>query len=340
MAEASIDFPTGKADDVTFARSMVPAILPEVSRALPRTLTCTRSTIHTALGDYAIGGENGDAYPRMALRADGKAGPAIYLATSPAAPGKFALVVHPQNGLTIAKRFYNGIPTDARLADDIRAALADDDGVMAFDAEQQGVRYFFAPPGDIPPPVESGALADGTQFEAGPQILISAAGDPHLLDPGSYRHKPSGFACPSTFDGLAVLLMSIEPNAGSLVCSYRAGTDLRYREDDPIRYQVTLFKSPSGETARSVFEQLTAAARNQLRITGDHRPPLAAGRAPAPQFVGYWDTADAGVQGVWVGQAGGWIIFLRAQYAPSAANDAEAGKIAQILFTQAGKQIR
>jgi hypothetical protein len=337
--DAPIAFPRNDAGDVQFARSMVPVMLPDVSGALPPALTCTRSTVSTALGDYAIGGENGEPFPRMALRADGKAGAVAYLAASPDAAGIFALVVR-QGSLTIIKRFYAGIPTDQRLADDIRVALADSVGIMAFDAKRKMVSYSFAPPGGVPPPLKPESPANGTSVAAGPQILIAGSGDPRLLDmAGGMRHTPSGFACPENFDGLPVLLMSIDPRTDTLSCSYRAGTELRFREDDPIRYQITLIKAP-GETPRGVFDQLTASARAGLRIKGDHAPPLATGPAPAPEFVAYWDTEDAGVQGVWVGKAGGWIVWLRAQYPPSAANDAEAGKVAQALFTQAGKQVR
>jgi len=339
VVDAAIAFPRNDAGDVPFARSMVAVMLPDISGAVPKALTCIRSTVSTALGDYAVGGENDDAFPRLALRADGKAGPVAYLAASRDAAGVFALVVH-EGSLTIIKRFYPGIPTDQRLADDLRAALADKAGIMSFDAERKMVSYAFAPPGGVPPPMESGSRADGTSAAAGPQILILSSGDPRLLDmAGGKRHAPSGFACPETFDGLAVLLMSIDPRTDYLACSYRAGTELRFRKDDPIRYQITLIKAP-GETPRGVFDQLTASARAGLRIKGEHAPPLAIGPAPAPAFVAYWDTEDAGVQGVWVGKAGGWIIWLRAQYPPSPANDAEAGKVAQTLFTQAAKQIR
>ena len=338
-ADAPIAFPRNEAADVQFARSMVPVMLPDVSGALPSALTCTRSTVSTALGDYAIGGENGEAFPRMALRADGKAGPIVYLAASRDAPGIFALVVR-HGSLATIKRFYTGVPTDQRLANDIRAALADKAGIMSFDAERKMVSYSFAPPGGVPSPLKPESRANGTSVAAGPQILIAGTGDPRLLDmAGGMRHKPSGFACPERFDGLPVLLMSIDPRTDTLSCDYRAGTELRFREDDPIRYQITLIKAP-GETPRGIFDQLTASARAGLRIKGDHAPPLATGPAPAPEFVAYWDTEDAGVQGVWVGEAGGWILWLRAQYPPSPANDAEAGKVAQALFSQAGKQVR
>lgn len=337
--DAPIAFPRNDAGDVLFARSMVAVMLPDISGALPSTLSCTRSTVSTALGDYAIGGENDDAFPRMALRADGKVGPVAYLAASRDAAGLFALVVR-DGSLTTIKRFYPGIPTDRRLADDVRAALADKSGIMSFDAERKMVSYAFAPPGGVPPATLQ-QLADGTGVAAGPQILIEGSGDPRLLDMADgKRHTPSGFACPETFDGLAVLLMSIDPRIETLSCSYRAGSELRFREDDPIRYQITLIKASPGETPRGIFDELAASARASLRIKGEHAPPLAVGAAPAPEFVAYWDTEDAGVQGVWVGRAGGWIISLRAQYPPSPANDIEAGKVAQTLFSLARKQIR
>jgi len=337
--DAPIPFPKNEAGDVPFARSMVAAMIPDISAAPPPVLTCSRSTVSTALGDYAIGGETGEAFPRIALRADGKAGPVAYLAVSPDAPGIFALVVR-QDSLTTIKRFYMGIPTDQRLADDIGAALADKAGIMTFDAKRKAVSYVFAPPGGVPPPAEPGSHPRGTSTGAGPQILIAGSGDPRLLDMASgMKHKPSGFACPERFDGLPVLLMSIDPGADSLSCSYRAGTELRFREDDPIRYEITLIKA-AGETPRGVFDELTASARTGLRITGDHAPPLAIGPAPAPAFVAYWDTENDGVQGVWVGKAGGWIVWLRAQYPPSAATDAEAGKVAQTLFADVGRQVR
>lgn len=341
VADAPITFPKNEASDVPFARSMVPVMLPNVSDALPPTLTCTRATVTTALGDYVIGGENEDAFPRMALRADGKVGPIVYIAASPAAPGIFALVVHQLGSLTTIKRFYAEVPTDKRLADDIRAALADDVGVMSYEPAREMVHYLFAPTGGVPPPVAPGLRADGSRVVAGPQFLIASTGDPQLLDmTNGMRHTPSGFACPQTFGGLAVLLMSIDPRTDSVSCNYRAGTDLSYRPADPIRYQINLVKARPGETARSVFDQLSASARAALRIKGDHAPPLAIGRAPAPEFVAYWDTEDAGVQGVWVGHAGSWIVWLRAQYPLSPANDVEAGKLAQILFSQVAAQVR
>ncbi|MEO7687916.1 MAG: hypothetical protein ABIS51_01420 [Sphingomonas sp.] len=338
--DAPIAFPRNDAGDVPFARSMVAVMLPDISGALPSTLSCTRSTVSTALGDYAIGGENDDAFPRMALRADGKMGPVAYLAASRDAAGVFALVVHEGSRTTI-KRFYSGIPTDQRLADDVRAALAGKTGIMSFDAERKTVSYAFAPPGGVPPPLKPGSRPGGTSAAAGPQILIESSGDPRLLDmAGGMKHTPSGFACPETFDSLPVLLMSIDPRIDTLSCSYRAGTELRIRKNDPIRYQITLIKASPGETPRGIFDELAASARASLHIKGEHAPPLAIGSAPAPEFVAYWDTRDTGVQGVWVGRAGGWIISLRAQYPPSPANDAEAGKVAQTLFSLAGKQVR
>jgi hypothetical protein len=337
-ASAPIAFPKHDASDIGFARAMVPVIFPQVSGGLPRTLTCTRTTVRTALGDYVLGGENGEFYPRMAMRADGKAGPVVYLAASPAVPDTFALVVRRKGSPTVVKAFYAGIPTDARLGEDVRAALADDGGIMAFDDAQNTVRYGFAPAGGVPPPVQSGTVGEGVTVTAGPQILVAGSGDPATLD--GTRHKPSGFTCPQTFDGLAVLLMSIDPRKDSLTCQYRAGTDLRYREDDPIRYQISLVRASHGETARGPFDALNAEGRKTLHITGDHAPPLAAGPAPAPEFVAYWDTADAGVQGFWVGKAGRWIVYVRAQYPASAANDAEAGKVAGTLFADAGKQVK
>jgi hypothetical protein len=318
---------------------MVAVMLPDISGALPRALTCIRSMVSTALGDYAIGGENGETFVRLALRADGKAGPVAYLAASRDAAGIFALVVH-QGSLTIIKRFYSGIPTDQRLADDVRAALADKAGIMSFDAERKMVSYAFAPPGGVPPPIESGPRAGGTSAAAGPQVLILSSGDPRLLDmAGGMRHTPSGFACPQSFDGLPVLLMSIDPRTDSLACSYRAGTEPRFREDDPIRYQFTLIKA-GVTTPRDVLDELVASARAEHRPKGDHAPPPAKG----PEYVAYWDTegdgVQGGVQGIWVGKAGGWIVSVRAQYPPSPANDAEAGKLAQILFAAAGKQIQ
>jgi hypothetical protein len=339
VADAPIAFPKNDASDVPFARSMVPVILPYTPAALPAALTCTRATVSTTIGDYVLGGENGEAFPRMALRADGKAGPVVYLAASPAAPGTFALVIHRPGSATILKRFYAAIPTDERLGDDVRAALADDAGLITYDQDRKMVLYGFVPPGGIPPPVEP-VTGAGRRASVGPQIFVAGSGDPRLLDINAMRHIPSGFSCPQTFVGLAVLLKAVDPRADYLSCSYRAGTDLAYRPDDPVRYQLNLIKAPPGETAQSFFDRLTAVGRAAVHIRGDHAPPLAVGPAPAPEFVAYWDTEDSGVQGVWVGHAGGWIVCLRAQYPANPANDAEAGKVAQILFAQVAKQVR
>ena len=165
---------------------------------------------------------------------------------------------------------------------------------------------------ELPPPVESGTRADGTVITAGPQVLISDAGDIRLLDMAAHmRHKPSGFTCPSSFDGLPVLLMTVDPRADYLSCSYRAGTELRYRQDDPIRYHVILAKASAGETPRSLFEAMAADGRAALHITGEHAPPLAPGPAPAPELAVFWDTEDGGVQGLWAGKAGGWIVLMQ-----------------------------
>ncbi|MBX3563124.1 MAG: hypothetical protein KF730_00970 [Sphingomonas sp.] len=181
-------------------------------------------------------------------------------------------------------------------------------------------------------------LPDGTSVVAGPQFMILSSGDPGLLNMNDdMQHTPSGFHCPRRFEGLAVLLMTIEPKADRLTCSYRAGTDLRLRDTDEARYQIVLIRAGSGQTPRSIFDGLVASARAGLRIKGDHLPPLAVGRSPAPLFVAYWDTEGAGVQGVWVYKAGRWIVWLRAQYPPASANDAEAGSIAHILFAEAGR---
>lgn len=330
--EAPIQFPKNEPGDIDFARSMVPVMLPRVLK-IPALPSCTRTTVRTALGDYVIGSENGEAIPRLAVRADGKPGPVVFLAMSPDLPGTMALVVR-QGSLTTIKLFYGGIPTDRRLADDVRTALAGPSGVMSYDADRKIVSYAFVPAGPVPSPVKPSVSVK----TAGPQILVSGAGDFRLLD-GNMRHTPSGFACPQTFDGLQVLLMSIDPRADYLSCDYRSGTDLRFNAEDPVRYSITLIKA-RGATPRSVFEQLTAGARATLRIKGDHTPPLATGPAPAPQFVAYWDTEKDGVQGAWVGQAGRWVIWLRAQYPPSAATDAEAGQVARRLFAAAADQVK
>lgn len=140
---APIAFPKGDASDVAFARSMSAVMFTQILGAPPRTLDCTRMTVRTALGDYWLGGENGQIYSRIAVPADGKGGPIVYLAESPQRRGAYALVVA-QGAVTVAKQFYAGIPTDARLAEDIRAALADDRAIMTFDAEAKMMRYGFA----------------------------------------------------------------------------------------------------------------------------------------------------------------------------------------------------
>ena len=340
-ADASMAFPTNQAADVTLARSMVPVMLPDMSGAAPKSLFCTRMTLSTPAGDYALGGEDGDPFPRVAVPVKGKKGPTVYVAASPAASGTYALVVHGQGGRTIVKRFYAAIPTDQRLAEDVSAALANEDGIMAFDAERRMVAYLFPPPrGVVPPPVESGPLAHAGMSGAGPQIFVLASGDLKLLDVGAgMKHKPSGFACPQTFEGLPVLLMSIDPRSTYLNCNYREGTDLRYREDDKVRYQLALFQAAGKTTPSSIFETIIASDRQTLHIQGDRTPPLATGPAPSPQLVAYWDT-DGGVSGLWVGKAGRWIVVVRSRYRASAANDAEAGKIAQILFAEAAKQLK
>jgi len=338
---APIAFPRNDASDVPFARSMVPVILPDVAGALPAALTCTRSTVRTALGDYVLGGENADAFPRIAMRADGKGGPVAYVVSAPEVSGTFALVVHTQGGTTILKRFYAGIPTDERLADDIRAALADRRGIMAYEAKRQMVQYGFTPTGGFPPPVPSGPRTDGGSVVTGPQIMVLSSGDPQLLDMANgMRHTPSGFACRERFDGAAVLLKTIDPRSDYLSCGYRAGTDLRFREADPVRYQITLIKAPPGATAREIFDKLSASVHGGAHIKGDHLPPLSTGSAPAPEFAAAWDTEGASVQAVWVGKAGDWLAWVLAQYPRSNANDAEAGKIVGALFTQVGEQVR
>lgn len=175
-ADASIPFPNNDAKDVPFARAMAALLRPPVSDALPATLSCTRRTVETRLGRYVIGGENGDAFARLAFRADGKLGAIVYVATSSAAPGMFALVVQ-DHGLTIAKRFYAGVPRDDRLADDIRAALGDNAGIITYDVKRKLVSYSFTPRGG-PPPVESGKQPDGSVMAVGPQILIPSTGNP------------------------------------------------------------------------------------------------------------------------------------------------------------------
>lgn len=340
-ADTPIVFPKNEPGDVAFARSMVPVILPEMTDALPRSPGCTRAVVHTAFGDYAIGGENGDAVPRIAMRTDAKAGPVVYLAASPEAPGVFALVVYARGSLAVVRRFYAAIPSDARLAADVPAVLAEDGGAMAYEPRQKMVTYGFALVGGVPPPVESGPRGDGGSVTAGPQIMILSSGDPRLVNvPDDMRHRPSGFACPSHFEGLAVLLKTIDPQANYLACSYRAGTELRFNPDDPIRYQIMLLRAAHGDTPRRIFDQMVAEGRAALRITGDHPLPLATGAAPAPAFAAFWDTRGDGVQGVWVGKAGRWIVAVRAQYPPGAANDAEAGKVARVLFAEVARQMR
>lgn len=337
---APIAFPKNDPSDIAYARSMTTVMFTEILGAPPRTLDCTRMVVHTALGDYLLGGENNQIYARIAIRADGKAGPILYLAASPERPGTFALVVA-QGSLTVVKLFYAGIPTDARLAEDMRAALAGDRWIMMFDAEAKTVRYGFTPAGGVPPAVQSGSQSESADesvsITAGPQVMVTGADDMRWLE--GMRHKPSGFTCPETFDGLAVLLKHVDGGADSLTCDYRAGTDLTYRESDPIRYRITLRRLSLGENARAAFDRLIADNRGDLHIMGDHAPPLAPGPSPAPQFVAYWDT-EAGVQGLSVGSAGRWTVWVWAKYAPGAANDAEAGKVAGILFDAVAKQLR
>ena len=344
IAEATMPFPKNDEGDVAFARSMVPAVLPETTSALPKAVSCTRSTVKTPLGDYLLGGENGDAFPRLAMRADGKPGPIVYVAGSPLAERALALVVYTPGGLANVKRFYPAPPTDKRLAEDIAAALAGDDAaIMTFDASLRMVRYGFIPRGSMPPPVQPGVLPGGGKLNAGPRVMIAGAPDASLLDMSNgIRHRPSGFTCPQTFDGLPVLLMSIEPQQDSLSCRYRVSPGLSPQPGERMRYKITLTRAP-GQTPRSVFDNLTAGARPRLKITGDRPAPLAPGPAPAPQYVAYWNTdSERGpeVQGLWVGQAGAWITEVRAQYPPTPANDAEAGKVARTLFEQVARQVR
>jgi hypothetical protein len=340
-AESSIAFPKNEPGDVPFARSMASVMLPNTTRDVPDSLSCTRRAVHTAQGDYLLGGENGEPFPRMALPADGKGDRLVYVAPSPAAPATFALVVLHRDSTAVVTRFYAGVPTDALLAADIPAALADDEGIMRYDADRNMVLYAFTPAGGVPPPVMSGRQADGSEVTAGPQIGIATEGDSSTLDiEGGLMHKPSGFACPQTFPQLAASLKSIDPRKNSLACSYRAGTDPTYREDDPVRYQLVLERVRRGETARSEFDRLAADGRKNLRIKGDHAAPLAVGRSPLPEFVLYWDIEGGGVQGLWVAKMGGWIVWVHAQYAADPANDLEAGKIAQTLFAGVAKAVK
>lgn len=168
-------------------------------------------------------------------------------------------------------------------------------------------------------------------------MYITGADDIRWMD--GTRHKPSGFTCPETFDGLAVLLKSIDGGKDSLTCDYRAGTDLTYRESDPVRYRITLRRPAHGETAKYAFDQLIANGRGDLHIKGDRAPPLVAGQASGPEFVAYWDTAD-GVQGISVGSAGRWLVWVWAKYEPGAANDAEAGQVTTRLFAEVAKQLK
>ncbi|HEY0313312.1 MAG TPA: hypothetical protein VGC56_12550 [Allosphingosinicella sp.] len=85
---------------------------------------------------------------------------------------------------------------------------------------------------------------------------------------------------------------------------------------------------------------MVASGRASLRIKGDHPAPLAGGPRPAPEFVAFWDTEDAGIQGQWVGTAGAWLVWLRAQYPPGQANDAEAAKAAQLLFAAVAREVK
>jgi len=339
-ADAPIAFPRNDANDVPIARSMVPLIFPEVTSALPAAPTCTRSTISTPIGDYILGGENDEPISRLAVRADGQPGAVAYLAHPPSNPGLFALMVRFTGSLTVVEKLYAGIPTDQRLAEDVRGALTKKSGIMSFDATQRAVRYGFTPHGGVPLPVQPGRAADGsTTIAAGPQILIQSTGDPQLLDMAKgMQHRPSGFACPKSFEGLTILLMAIDPRTDYLSCRYRSGTDLHFRPTDQVRYMLTLVRAPPTMTARNIFDQITAKAHATLHITGDHVPPLAIGPAPAPELVAFWDT-DGGTEGVWVGKVGDWTMWVQSKYPPTATNDAEAGQVARTLFLEANKQI-
>jgi len=337
---AAIPFPKGDASDVPFARSMIPVMLPEISAAVPRLPTCTRSTLRTALGDFVLSGENGDAFPRVAVPSNGKADPIVYLAPSPGAGDTLALVVLRRGSSAVVTRFYAGVPSDARLAADIPAAVTDEQGIMRFEFGPRTVLYSFAPDRGPPPAVEPSKRPGVDIAGTGPQIFIPDSGDPSTLDPANgLRHRPSGFACPQTFPGLAVMLMSIDPRGDALACSYRAGTGLALKEGDPMRYQLVLKRQSGSDSVRSVFDQLVASGRASLRIEAGHPPPLATGPGALPEFAMFWETEDMGVQGVWVGKAGAWLVWLRAQYPPTAADDAEAGKVARILFAAVAREV-
>lgn len=195
--------------------------------------------------------------------------------------------------------------------------------------------------GGAPQSLDPGSDLAWVKTIRGPQIFVPDTSDRTTLDMNdNLRHKPSGFACPQTFDGLAVLLMSIEPDKDSLICDYRAGTDVRYNANDPVRYRLALRKTHPGQTARDLFATMVADGRAALKITGNHTPPWANGPSAPPEWVVFWDTDGDGVQGIWMTQIGGWIVYLRAQYAPSAATDVEAGRIAQTLFAQIKQQVK
>ncbi len=341
-AGTPIAFPKNDATDMVLARSMLPLLFPETTNALPKGPGCSRMTVKTASGEYAVGGEDGDAFPRVALRLDGQAGPVVYLTAIPGTTGPYALVVHAQEGLTVAKTFYQSIPTDARLAADIVAALADSRGLMAVDQPRQQVMYAFLPPGTSPPAERSGPRPGGSAIIAGPQIFIPNTGDRALLDVAglSLRHRPSGFACPQLFDDLPVRLMTLDPRADALICGYRVGTDPEFQPGTPVRYQITLIRAKPGDTQRGLFDQLKASAIGSIRIKRDHVLPLPTGQAPGPAFAAFWETEVPDVQGMWVGRAAGWLVWVRAQYPAGAANDVEAGKVAERLFAALGSQVK
>lgn len=189
-------------------------------------------------------------------------------------------------------------------------------------------------PGD-PSDIVSVQVTPGLQFMIG-------EGAQAYLDPQDAErtllHRSSGFSCPLSLVGGAIVLKHIDAGAGSLLCQYRDGPNLTFDPDAHVKYQFLIVKG-SGSVG-SVMKDLTAGARQALPIAADKAAPAQPGAAPRPQAARFWTLRDGSVQGLWLGKTRGWFVRLQVDYPDTAANEAEAKAVAEALFQAPSKAAR
>ncbi len=352
---AAIKVPTGQMQqDLLLGISATKVILPDVSGAVTRSISCTRGGVFKiGRDDYTLTGENSDKAPRRAIPA-GASAPLFYLAPiddlraavqaeldkrpAPLPVTAYALVKLDGRTITVAQLF-TAIPTDdvlksaiAALANPIRGPIAISDNgkiqlyIATPAAPSPQTSASGSPAGSTPPPGGAGVGGPTQIYE--PDGVVFAR-----QDDGGARHQPTGFVCPIAYGALSrrdMVIYDRSEGGRDVSCGYGEIGSSGW-------YTLYLTKIPAMSLAQ-VFQAYVQEAQKVTPVARTTNPPLATGPAPLPTSASFWMDPNGTEQGLWLSKIGDWHVKVRATFRPGL--EKEASDTARTIFAAFYQQIR